>query len=173
MCVSYLSDSLLNGWPVRELFVGKAVCLGHVRARIQLGLVLLFISLHICWPSLFVSTPPCDMSDTTAMVGFYLKRRALSVSQRSRSVSPHRHTSGTARRFDGVFFRSLPDLVCLGQASSAINELRDAVDTLIVVANDRLLEVAGAGIPLERAFSVADDILRQVKPRAKSRRYKT
>lgn len=49
------------------------------------------------------------------------------------------------------------------QASSAINELRGAVDTLIVVANDRLLEVAGAGIPLERAFSVADDILRQVR----------
>eukprot|EP00903_Cladosiphon_okamuranus_P009246 g8823.t1 len=49
----------------------------------------------------------------------------------------------------------------LSQASSAINELRGAVDTLIVVANDRLLEVAGAGIPLERAFSVADDILRQ------------
>lgn len=48
------------------------------------------------------------------------------------------------------------------QASAAINELRGAVDTLIVVANDRLLEVAGAGIPLERAFSVADDILRQV-----------
>ncbi|CAM9977345.1 unnamed protein product [Pylaiella littoralis] len=47
------------------------------------------------------------------------------------------------------------------QASSAISELRSAVDTLIVVANDRLLEVAGAGIPLERAFSVADDILRQ------------
>ncbi|CBN76905.1 filamentous temperature sensitive Z [Ectocarpus siliculosus] len=49
----------------------------------------------------------------------------------------------------------------LSQASAAINELRGAVDTLIVVANDRLLEVAGSGIPLERAFSVADDILRQ------------
>ncbi|CAM9157514.1 unnamed protein product [Scytosiphon promiscuus] len=47
------------------------------------------------------------------------------------------------------------------QATAAISELREAVDTLIIVANDKLLEVAGAGIPLERAFSVADDILRQ------------
>ncbi|CAN0152696.1 unnamed protein product, partial [Hapterophycus canaliculatus] len=47
------------------------------------------------------------------------------------------------------------------KATAAISELREAVDTLIIVANDKLLEVAGAGIPLERAFSVADDILRQ------------
>lgn len=60
-------------------------------------------------------------------------------------------------------------VVCsLLQASAAINELRGAVDTLIVVANDRLLEVAGSGIPLERAFSVADDILRQVMNQALS-----
>ena len=55
---------------------------------------------------------------------------------------------------------SIPPL----QAITAIAELRDAVDTLIVVANDKLLEITAANIPLERAFSVADDILRQVLP---------
>lgn len=49
----------------------------------------------------------------------------------------------------------------MSQATAAINELRSAVDTLIVVANDKLLEITAANIPLERAFSVADDILRQ------------
>ncbi|CAM9166990.1 unnamed protein product [Ascophyllum nodosum] len=49
----------------------------------------------------------------------------------------------------------------MSQAITAIAELRDAVDTLIVVANDKLLEITAANIPLERAFSVADDILRQ------------
>lgn len=53
--------------------------------------------------------------------------------------------------------------LCLWQATTSINELRNAVDTLIVVANDKLLEITDANIPLERAFSVADDILRQVK----------
>lgn len=54
------------------------------------------------------------------------------------------------------------------KATAAITELREAVDTLIIVANDKLLEVAGAGIPLERAFSVADDILRQVRTKQDS-----
>lgn len=49
----------------------------------------------------------------------------------------------------------------MSQATASINELRNAVDTLIVVANDKLLEITDANIPLERAFSVADDILRQ------------
>lgn len=46
------------------------------------------------------------------------------------------------------------------QAQHAIQELRQAVDTLIIVANDKLLEIIPANTPLERAFSVADDILR-------------
>jgi cell division GTPase FtsZ len=48
------------------------------------------------------------------------------------------------------------------QAGSAISELRNAVDTLIIVANDKLLEIIPPNTPLERAFGVADDILRQV-----------
>ncbi|CAM9486915.1 unnamed protein product [Chrysoparadoxa australica] len=47
------------------------------------------------------------------------------------------------------------------QADGAINELRNSVDTLIIVANDKLLEIIPPNTPLERAFSVADDILRQ------------
>lgn len=64
--------------------------------------------------------------------------------------------------FASVFVRSF-------QATTAINELRGAVDTLIVVANDKLLEITAANIPLERAFSVADDILRQVPSQHLSR----
>ncbi|KAG5190321.1 filamentous temperature sensitive Z, partial [Tribonema minus] len=49
----------------------------------------------------------------------------------------------------------------MSQASLAISELRNAVDTLIIVANDKLLEIIPPNTPLERAFGVADDILRQ------------
>lgn len=47
------------------------------------------------------------------------------------------------------------------QALSAIERLRDNVDTVIVVSNDRLLEIIPDDTPMERAFAVADDILRQ------------
>ncbi|KAJ1451642.1 Tubulin/FtsZ, GTPase domain-containing protein [Pelagophyceae sp. CCMP2097] len=47
------------------------------------------------------------------------------------------------------------------QALAAIEELRGAVDTLIVVSNDRLLEVIPKDTPVSMAFKIADDILRQ------------
>jgi len=47
------------------------------------------------------------------------------------------------------------------QALSAISELEKAVDTLIVVSNDKLLQIIPSNTPLEQAFVVADDILRQ------------
>jgi cell division protein FtsZ len=47
------------------------------------------------------------------------------------------------------------------QARAAILELRNHVDTLIVVSNDKLLEIVPENTPLQDAFSVADDILRQ------------
>lgn len=47
------------------------------------------------------------------------------------------------------------------QAIAAIERLRDSVDTVIVVSNDRLLEIIPEDTPMERAFAVADDILRQ------------
>lgn len=47
------------------------------------------------------------------------------------------------------------------QALIAIEKLRSAVDTLIIVSNDRLLQIIPENTPLQRAFSVADDVLRQ------------
>lgn len=47
------------------------------------------------------------------------------------------------------------------QALKAVSNLRDVVDTLIIVSNDRLLQIIPENTPLQRAFSVADDVLRQ------------
>ncbi len=46
-------------------------------------------------------------------------------------------------------------------ADKAINNLRDAVDTLIIIPNDRLLQTIDRQTPLLEAFKVADDVLRQ------------
>ena len=43
----------------------------------------------------------------------------------------------------------------------AIQKMKDKVDTLIVVANDQLLQIVPENTPLTEAFLVADDILRQ------------
>jgi cell division protein FtsZ len=47
------------------------------------------------------------------------------------------------------------------QAEAGIQELRDHVDTLIVIPNQRLLEMVDKRTPLRDAFKVADDVLRQ------------
>ncbi len=47
------------------------------------------------------------------------------------------------------------------QAESGIEELRDNVDTLIVIENDRLLQVVEKKTSLGEAFGMADDVLRQ------------
>lgn len=47
------------------------------------------------------------------------------------------------------------------QARTAIEQLQDHVDAMIVVSNDRLLALVEEGTPLQEAFCVADDILRQ------------
>lgn len=46
-------------------------------------------------------------------------------------------------------------------ADVAITNLREAVDTLIVIPNDRLLQTIDRQTPLLEAFKVADDVLRQ------------
>jgi cell division protein FtsZ len=46
-------------------------------------------------------------------------------------------------------------------AEAAIERLRDSVDTLIVIPNDRLLQTIDRQTPLMEAFKVADDVLRQ------------
>ncbi len=46
-------------------------------------------------------------------------------------------------------------------AEIGLQKLREYVDTLIVIPNDRLIEVAPKDLPLEMAFTLADDVLRQ------------
>jgi cell division protein FtsZ len=46
-------------------------------------------------------------------------------------------------------------------ADLAIGNLREAVDTLIIIPNDRLLQTIDRQTPLLEAFKVADDVLRQ------------
>jgi cell division protein FtsZ len=46
-------------------------------------------------------------------------------------------------------------------AEMAIENLRKAVDTLIIIPNDRLLQTIDRQTPLLEAFKVADDVLRQ------------
>jgi cell division protein FtsZ len=46
-------------------------------------------------------------------------------------------------------------------ADMAIDNLRSAVDTLIIIPNDRLLQTIDRQTPLMEAFKVADDVLRQ------------
>src|SRR4029079_14385554 len=47
------------------------------------------------------------------------------------------------------------------QAETGIEELRDRVDTLIVIENDRLLQVVEKKTSIVDAFKIADDVLRQ------------
>lgn len=47
------------------------------------------------------------------------------------------------------------------QAVEAIDRLRQNVDTVIVVSNNKLLDIIPENTPLEASFRVADDILRQ------------
>ena len=47
------------------------------------------------------------------------------------------------------------------QANAAVEELRNSVDVLIVVSNDRLLEIVPEGMSLQDSFELADEVLRQ------------
>ncbi len=46
-------------------------------------------------------------------------------------------------------------------AEAGIEALKTQVDTLIVIPNDRLLQIASKNATLQQAFSLADDVLRQ------------
>jgi len=46
-------------------------------------------------------------------------------------------------------------------AEEGISKLKEQVDTLIVIPNDRLLQIVNKRASLQEAFSVADDVLRQ------------
>src|SRR5690606_18349134 len=47
------------------------------------------------------------------------------------------------------------------QAEAGIQQLRDKVDTLITIPNDRLLQVVEKKTSIVEAFKIADDVLRQ------------
>lgn len=49
----------------------------------------------------------------------------------------------------------------MAQADQGISALKEEVDTLIVIPNDRLLQVAEAQTSILDAFRIADDVLRQ------------
>src|SRR5207342_2897436 len=59
----------------------------------------------------------------------------------------------TPFRFEGTRRRSAAD--------SGVDELRAACDTVIVIPNDRLLEVLDKSTSMLDAFRIADDVLRQ------------
>jgi cell division protein FtsZ len=59
----------------------------------------------------------------------------------------------TPFRFEGTRRRSVAD--------QGVRELREACDTVIVIPNDRLLEVLDRSTSMLDAFRVADDVLRQ------------
>src|SRR5699024_10487902 len=47
------------------------------------------------------------------------------------------------------------------RANAGIEALKDSVDTLIVIPNDRLLEIVDKNTPMLEAFREADNVLRQ------------
>lgn len=49
----------------------------------------------------------------------------------------------------------------MAQAEIGVNGLKDKVDTLIVIPNDRLLEIVDRNTPMLEAFREADNVLRQ------------
>ncbi len=49
----------------------------------------------------------------------------------------------------------------ISTAEAGIEELKSRVDTLIVIPNDRLLQIMDKKTPLNAAFRIADDVLRQ------------
>ena len=46
-------------------------------------------------------------------------------------------------------------------AEMGVQQLREAVDTVITIPNERLLQFVDRGTPLQEAFLIADDVLRQ------------
>jgi len=49
----------------------------------------------------------------------------------------------------------------LGQAQLGIDTIKEKVDTLIVIPNEKLLQVVDKNTPINDAFRIADDVLRQ------------
>ena len=80
-------------------------------------------------------------------------RRTRRRRDRTRDRRAHRRRRHAALRFEGKLRAD--------QAEQGIQALRDSVDALIVIENDRLLQVVERSTPVTEAFGMADDILRQ------------
>ena len=63
--------------------------------------------------------------------------------------------------FFSLYLLNAMTCVCPFQALEALEKLEKSVDTLIVIPNDKLLDVADENMPLQDAFLLADDVLRQ------------
>jgi cell division protein FtsZ len=49
----------------------------------------------------------------------------------------------------------------MGQALDGLSQLKECVDSVIAIPNDRLLQTVARNTPVSEAFRVADDVLRQ------------
>ena len=76
--------------------------------------------------------------------------------RRARARARVRSPSASSRGRSASRARSAPE-----QAELGIEELSAKVDTLLVIPNDRLLQVVSPSTPIMEAFRVADDVLRQ------------
>lgn len=56
---------------------------------------------------------------------------------------------------------SFEGTVRMSHAVAGLAELRKAADVLIVISNDRLLETSARGLPMTKAFELADEILHE------------
>ena len=54
------------------------------------------------------------------------------------------------------------------QAAQAVERLRASVDMIVVVSNDRLLEIIPPGVSMTDSFALADEVLRQGEHRVES-----
>ncbi|MBA0759339.1 hypothetical protein Gotri_022243 [Gossypium trilobum] len=77
------------------------------------------------------------------------RKRTMQASIKPRQISRY------ATEFSTIL------IVLYLQALEAIEKLQKNVDTLIVIPNDRLLDIADEQTPLQDAFLLADDVLRQ------------
>lgn len=84
----------------------------------------------------------------------YLKYHFLVDNMEGRPLS-----SSDMEDFEFIFSNIL--MLISSQALEAIEKLQKNVDTLIVIPNDRLLDIADEQTPLQDAFLLADDVLRQ------------
>ena len=97
-----------------------------------------------------------DMIFVTAGEGGGTGTGAAPIVGAARGASSARSASGSSRGRSRSRAAAAPRSASLG-----IEELRDHVDTLIVIENDRLLQVVEKRTSIVDAFKLADDVLRQ------------